>query len=383
MPLASLPAVFMRGGTSKAIMFNRADLPRDEKSWPPIFLSAMGSPDPYQRQLDGMGGGISSLSKVCVISPSKREDADVDYLFGQVSVTGSSVDYGGNCGNMSSAVGPYAIEEGLLPAPADGETAVRIFNINTGKIIVSRFKVESGRSVTEGTYSLEGVPGAAAPIRLEFLDPGGSKTRGLLPTGNQTDELCTSDGITVEASLVDAGNPCVFIAASSLGLEGLELPEKMESDTALMRRLEELRVAASVAMGLAFEAEAASALESVPKIAVVDAAKDGVTLGGSPQAGKDHDIGIRMLSMARPHRAVPVTGALCLAVALRLPESVPGRLAASDAGQDGALRIGHPSGITSVDAKVEMERDGLQARYAALYRTARRLFEGRVFYHAE
>lgn len=382
MPLASLPAVFMRGGTSKAVMFKREDLPTDESVWPEIFASVMGSPDPYGRQLDGMGGGISSLSKVCVIGPSSRPDADVDYLFAQVSVDKPAIDLAGNCGNMSSAVGPFALEEGLVPRAADGETAVRIFNNNTGKIIVARFLVADGLAVTEGDCALEGVSGTAAPIRLEFLDPGGSKTGRLLPTGRQTDSLTTADGTRVEASLVDAGNPCVFIAAEALGLPGLALPEAMESDRALMKRLEDLRVEASVAMGVAPDGETARGLGSVPKIALVGPARDAETLGGRPLAATDHDIAIRMLSMERPHRAVPVTGALCLAVALRLPDSVPGRLAPGAAVRDGALRIAHPSGITAVDAAVEQDADGPRALHAALYRTARRLFDGKVYYHA-
>jgi 2-methylaconitate cis-trans-isomerase PrpF len=182
----SLRAVFMRGGTSKALMFHQSDLPTDRADWAPIFLAAMGSPDPNGRQLDGMGGGISSLSKVCVIGPPSRPDADVDYTFAQIAVSSALVDYAANCGNMSSAVGPFALDEGLVPAPAGAEAVVRIHNTNTGKIIVSRFPAESGKAATDGALALDGVSGTGAPIRLDFHDPGGART-GLLPTGRAVD----------------------------------------------------------------------------------------------------------------------------------------------------------------------------------------------------
>ena len=370
MPLTSLPAVFMRGGTSKAVVFRRQDLPADEGLWPAIFLSAMGSPDPYGRQLDGMGGGLYSLSKVCVVGPSQRRDADVDYLFAQVSVDRPVVDLAGNCGNMSSAVGPFAVDEGIVAAPRDGETTVRIFNSNTRKLILARFAVAGGRSVTEGDCRLEGVAGTGAPIRLEFLDPGGSKCGSLLPSGRTRDRLRLRDGRAVDASLVDAGNPCAFVAAASLGLTGRELPAALEARPDAMAALEELRIAASQAMGLAATPEEAASLESIPKIALVAAPED-----------QGADISVRMLPMGRPHRAVPVTGALCLAVALRLAGSVPDEVAGVGS-QQRPLRIAHPSGVTAVDARVETDGGRAVARAAAVYRTARRLFDGRVYYHA-
>jgi len=183
MPLQSIRAVFMRGGTSKAIMFRSGDLPAERARWAPIFLAAMGSPDPNGRQLDGMGGGVSSLSKVCVVGPPSREDADVDYTFAQIGIGQAVVDYAGNCGNMSSAIGPFAVDEGLVAKPSGDEATVRIHNTNTGKIIVARFPVEDGRSVATGDLAIDGVAGTAAPIRLDFTDPGGAKTGSLLPTG--------------------------------------------------------------------------------------------------------------------------------------------------------------------------------------------------------
>src|SRR5437870_1172829 len=202
----------MRGGTSKAIMFLQRDLPRDRSQWDRIFASAMGSPDPNGRQLDGMGGGLSSLSKVCVIGPPTHPDADVDYTFAQVEIRNGSVDYSGNCGNMSSAVGPFAVDEGLVKS--DGtEAVVRIHNTNTHKIIVSRFALENGRAAVDGDFVLPGVGGTGAPVRLDFLDPGGAGTGTLLPTGKVVDELTVVSLGRIAVSMVDAANPCVFVAA--------------------------------------------------------------------------------------------------------------------------------------------------------------------------
>src|ERR1700710_125788 len=208
MPLLTLPAVFMRGGTSRAIMFHQKDLP-DRATWDPIFLGAMGSPDPNGRQLNGMGGGISSLSKICVLAPSDRADADVDYTFAQIQIREAAVDYRGNCGNMSSAVGPFAVDEGLVRP--NGDTAVvRIFNTNTSKIIRSTFPLEHGKAAVDGTMEIPGVAGTGAPVRLDFLTPGGAVTGKLLPTGHVVDRLQMPGLGAIEVSMVDAANPCVF-----------------------------------------------------------------------------------------------------------------------------------------------------------------------------
>lgn len=248
--LESLPATFMRGGTSKAIVFRAEDLPSDRCDWDRIFLAVMGSPDKYQRQLDGMGGGVSSLSKVCVVAQSERFDADVDYTFAQVSVDQPVVDYSGNCGNMSAAIGPFAVEEGLLNAPLNGDAQVRIYNTNTRKLIISHFRVTDGRAVVAGDMRLDGVAGTGAPIRLDFVEPGGSKTGRLLPTGRPIDRLEVAGVGAIEASLVDAANPCVFVLASDFGCDGSELPTSIEADERLMRRMELVRRLASVEMGI-------------------------------------------------------------------------------------------------------------------------------------
>jgi 2-methylaconitate cis-trans-isomerase PrpF len=365
----------MRGGTSKALMFRAADLPADRAQWDAIFLAAMGVPDPYGRQLDGMGGGLSSLNKVCVVGPPSRPDADVDYTFVQLGVDAPLVDYGGNCGNMSSAIGPFAIEEGLVPAPKDGEAAVRIHNTNTGKIIVARFPVQGGALAAEGDFALDGVAGTAAPVRLEFLEPGGAKTGRLLPTGAATDTLEVAGLGAVEASCIDAANPCVFIAPESVGKTGTELPQELEKDAAFLAAMEAIRKAASVRMGLTADLDAAAKLASIPKVAMVCGPQDAPLLSGRTLAAAEADIAIRMISVGQPHRAVPITGAICLAVAARVPGSIPHRLCAAS---EGPIRIGHASGTTVVDAEVT---EG-EAKLGAVYRSARRLFEGNVIYRA-
>lgn len=376
-----LRAVFMRGGTSKAIMFRQQDLPADREAWAPIFLAAIGAPDPNGRQLDGMGGGISSLSKVCVIGPPSRPDADVDYTFAQIGVTEATVDYAGNCGNMSSAVGPFAIDEGLVPRPAGGEAVVRIHNTNTRKIIVARFAMDGRYAAVDGDLAIDGVAGTGAPIRLDFTDPGGAKTGQLLPTGNAADRLDIPGLGAIEASLVDAANPCVFVPAGGVGASGTELPQALDRDTALIERLEGIRRAASVAMGIAPSLDAAGKVASIPKVAMVAPATETVTLSGRKLTPDDADILVRMISVGQPHRAVPLTGALCLAVACRIPGSVPNRMLPGGNGR-GDIRIGHPSGVILVDAQVRETNHGIEVPRAAVYRTARRLFQGEVLYRA-
>lgn len=379
-----IPAVFMRGGTSKAIMLHARDLPPDRQDWVAIFLSAMGTPDLNMRQLDGMGGGVSSVSKVCIIGPSSRPDADVDYTFAQIGVDKPIVDYSGNCGNMSGAVGPFAVDEGLVPRPADGNAVVRIHNTNTSKIIVSRFTMDGDEAAVDGEMALDGVSGTGAPVRLEFMDPGGSRTGKLLPTGHAIDRLEVPGIGRIEASLVDAANPCVFVDARSLDRAGTDLPVAMERDTELLARLEAIRLAASVAMGLAPDHDAASRIPSVPKVAIVSQPQPSSTLSGRQLAAGDMDIAVRMISVGQPHRAVPVTGATCLAVAVRIPGSIPARLA-GPIPESRPIRIAQPSGVTVVDAKIVADagaNGGVRAEYGAVYRTARRLFEGRVLYRA-
>ena len=370
------PAVFMRGGTSKAIMFHARDLPAARAEWDAIFLSAMGSPDPHGRQLDGMGGGISSLSKVCVIAPSQREDADIDYTFAQVQVKEARVDYGANCGNMSSAVGPFAVEEGLVPA-ADGDATVRIFNTNTRKIIHSTFGVRGGRAVVEGALAIPGVAGTGAPIRLDFVEPGGATTGRLLPSGNASDVLDIPGLGRIEVSMVDAANACAFVAAEALGLKGTEMPEELERNAAALEKLAAIRLHASVAMGIARTLDEARARTAVPFIGFVSPAQDAPTLSGERLPASAADVTLRMISNGQPHRALPLTASLCAAVAARIEGTTIWKAARRDAGD--TLRLAMPSGVLTVGAEVRHGNAGWQATRGSFYRTARRLFDGYVY----
>jgi hypothetical protein len=376
MPLLSYPAVFMRGGTSRAVMFHARDLPERE-AWDPLFLAAMGSPDPNGRQLNGMGGGISSLSKVCVLAPSEREDADIDYTFAQIQIREPRVDYRSNCGNMSSAVGPFAVDEGLVRP--NGDTAVvRIFNTNTRKIIRSTFALEDGRAATDGDLAIPGVAGTGAPVRLDFLAPGGATTGRLLPTGSPIDRLDVPGVGAVEVSLVDAANACVFVRAHDLGLTGRELPEELDRDAALLERMQVIRRLASVAMGIAKDDAEARAIAGVPIIGFVAPPMDATTLSGEPIGASQVDLTARFLSNGQPHRALPLTASLCTAVAANIAGTLVAEALAPGAGAQ--VRIGMPSGILTVGA--EVSRDGAgqwTAHSGAFYRTARRLFDGRIY----
>lgn len=376
MALQSLPALFMRGGTSNGLVFDIRDLPPDRARWDEIFLAAMGSPDPNGRQLDGMGGGISSLSKVCVVGPSTREDADIDYTFAQVSIGSASVDYAGNCGNMLSAMGPAALLLGYATAK-EPEATIRVHNTNTSRVIRATFPIEDGQLRSAGDLPIDGVAGSAAAIRLEFQHPGGTKTGRLLPTGNATDALDLPDGTSIVASLVDAANPCVFVSATDLGKTGTESPDELLSDSACLERMEMIRQAGSVRMGMAADLAEAGRLASIPKVAMVAPPAPSKLLNGSTLAPADIHILVRMISMEQPHRAVPITGAICLGLACRIPGSIPNQAARYD---DGPLSLAHPSGSVLVDAETAQDNGTVVAVSGTVYRTARLLFSGRVHF---
>jgi 2-methylaconitate cis-trans-isomerase PrpF len=371
-------AVFVRGGTSRALVFHHRDLPADRAAWDAIFLAALGSPDPAGRQLDGLGGGISSLSKVAVVGPPSRPDADVDYTFGQVEVTRAAVDYRGNCGNISSAIGPFAIDEALVPA-REPVTVVRVHNTNTRKLIHAHVPVEAAQAAVRGDFVLDGVPGTGARIALDFLDPGGAVTGRLLPTDHPQDILEVPGLGTIAASLVDATNPMVFVRAKDLGLDGTERPEDLDGRPGLPARLEAIRGAAAVRMGLATSPEDAGRTSpAVPKVAVVAPPAAYRTNAGAPVEPHAVDLIARIVSMGKVHRAFALTGAMCLAVATRIPGTVAHE-AASFGEASGDVRIGHPSGVLVVAAAVARAADdALTARTVTVYRTARRLMEGSV-----
>ncbi len=373
-----IPATFMRGGTSKALVFHARDLPADRSAWADLFRSAIGGNDPNGRQLDGMGGGISSLSKVCVIAPSQRNDADIDYTFFQVSPTAEAVDDSSNCGNMSSAMAPFAVDEGIVRVEGD-QAVVRIYNTNTDKIIVSRFALDDGLAAVDGDFALPGVAGSGAAVRLDFLSPGGARTGKLLPTGNAVDRLTLADGSTVEASMVDAANPCVFVRATDLGMSGAESPLALDNDVALLARLEEVRRAASVAMGITASLDEAARVPSAPKVAYVAPPAESRTLDGMTMAADEVDLLARMISIGAPHRAIPLTGALCTSVAAKIEGTIVQQV--TRAGD--AVRVGQPSGTTVVDATVSRHAVGSwHAEAASVFRTQRRLMDGYVYVSA-
>jgi 2-methylaconitate isomerase len=355
-------AVFMRGGTSRCLVFYDEDLPHAGPPRDRILLTALGSPDPYGRQLDGLGGGISSLSKACIIGPATHPEADVDYTFAQVEVRVPAVDYRGNCGNCSSAVGPFAIDEGLVKATGD-EMIVRIHNTNTRKIIVAHVPVKDGEAAVEGDFELAGVRGRGARIALDFLDPGGAGTGRLLPSGAAREVIGG-----VEASMVDATNAMVFVRAQDLGLSGIERPEAIDANRTVSAKLEAIRVEAGERMGI-------PGSTAVPKVAVVapPTAFDG--LDGQVYEADAADVVARVISMGNCHRAFALTAAMCLAVAARIDGTVVNECAGSATGD---LRLGHPSGVLPVAAAVRTRDGAPWAELVTVYRTARRLMEGFV-----
>lgn len=369
----SLPAIFARGGTSNGLVIHAHHLPL-KPEWHTVLPAVMGSPDPYGRQLDGMGSGTSSTSKICVLSPSSRRDADVDFTFVQVGIKDGSLDFAGNCGNMLSVVGPVSFDEGLVKAPkiesepgGGVQTAlVRIFNTNTSKVVHSRFRVAGNppKYCPEGHYEMDGVPGRHSNVVLSFIRPGGAKTGRSLPTGNPVETLTLPDGGTIDVSLVDVSNPGVFVRVSDLGIQNPEslTPASVEADAALKERLEEIRRTGAARMGLDPNTE------SVPKIVLVFPSSHARQSPGV-------DIKCLAMSMGQAHRAVPLTLALCLGAAARLSGTIPNQLSLGpDAGD--AIVIGHPSGRLQVGTTVQ---DG-EIISAELHRTARILMRGEVFY---
>jgi 2-methylaconitate cis-trans-isomerase PrpF len=374
----AIPAVFMRGGTSKGLMIHARDLPEDREEWAPLICGATGSPDEFGRQLDGMGGGISSLSKACVIGPPTREDADIDYTFVQVMIKEARLDFRANCGNMSSAVGPFAYDEGLVNAD-DDTSVVRIHNTNTSKVIRSTFSVDGARTRYDGDFNIPGVGASGSPVRLDFLEPGGASTGHLLPTGVTVEWIDAPGHGPVEVSLVDAANAAVFVRAADVGLTGVESPAELEEDDRALALLETLRREASVRMGIAPDVPSAAKITSVPFVCLISAPTSSRTLSGEVLAPSAADLVARVISSGQPHRALPLTIALCTAVAARLTGSVVASSLATAA--PGLLRIAMPSGVLEVDADVTRVDAQWVANSGTFYRTARRLFEGRVWSH--
>ncbi len=376
MPERKTPAVFYRGGTSKAVFFHPRDLPEDPDERDRMLLHVLGSPDPYGRQLNGLGGGISSLSKAMWVERSKRNDADIDYTFAQIAVKEPVVDYSANCGNMSSSVGQFAVEEGIYPVP-DGDVVIRMYNTNTDICVHSHFKVEEGRAVVQGDLEIPGVFGTGAPVRLEFQDPARVTGRGLLPTG-QAQEIIDVPGFgEVPVSIVDASALGVFVPAEVFGLKASESPEEIEAKTDVMAALEVIRREAAVRAGLSETAEAAPL--SAPRVAIVAAPSTFRSLDGREYKPQDFDLAVRMASLGTIHRAVMVTAAMCLAAAALIEGSVP-HSCSSAADDDGTVRLGNPSGITVMGANISKENGTWKAQSTSVMRTCRRLMDGFVYH---
>ena len=409
---APITAAYYRGGTSRAVFFQPHHLPQDRAKWPSIFRQAMGSGDPFGRQLDGMGAGISSLSKICLVEPyGKRKvvpkqaiadrvqyqqsldgarqllqnvvargDAvdgiDVDYTFIGLGIENDEVDVAGNCGNMSSAIGPYAYNAGLLPpriyAQGNGQVAVRIRNTNTGKIISATFDVAGGQAAVVGDYTIDGVTGPGSKIKLDFEQPYGSKTGKVLPTGNRIDRI-----LDYKVTCVDGPNPCVFIRASDVGVDSTILPNDFNKLPDKLALLERIRKAAAVAMGIAPTEDAVP--RTIPKIGLVSMSSEHPVLSGQTLQTSQTDLVLRFLSDTQPHRAIPLTAALTTAVAARIPGTLVEQLLAPEPVMDGAITIGHASGRLQVDATMD-EKNKLTPINATVYRTAKRLFEGTIFW---
>ena len=334
-------ACFIRGGTSKGLFFNAADLPADDADRDAALCHVMGSPDPHGRQLNGMGGGISSLSKVMLVTASTREGFDVDYTFGQVEVGIDHIDYSGNCGNLSSGVIPFALEAGIISSP-DGQQEFQLFNTNTSKTVTVTLEVVNGRAATwdagtSGAVELPGVAGTSSPIQLSYPSPAGSRTAGLLPTGSPTNVL-DDDGSAITVSLVDSTLPVVIVRATDVGLSGTELPGEIDANRPAMALLERLRQAGAAAMGFQ------TCPEVVPKIAVIAPPQDSTTLDGADLAADSVDIMVRMISMGKAHLAVPGTGAMCLAAAAAVPGTFVSDSTGHHSTEQSTVRLGTPSG---------------------------------------
>ncbi len=376
-----IPAWFMRGGTSKGVFFLREELPWPCREPGPLrdrlLLRVIGSPDPYGQHIDGMGGGSSSTSKCVILAPPSREGFDVDYLFGQVAIDRPLIDWSGNCGNLSAAVGPFAIARGLIPRerlPQEGPALVRIHQKNTGKTILAHVPMRAGEVVECGDFELDGVPFPASEIRLEFLDPaeGGD---ALFPTG-KPQEILEVPGIgALPATLIDAGIPTVFVPASALGFSGRELQREINADPEALARLEQVRIAGALRMGLIRDPAEAEARQHTPKIALIAEPRDYVAQNGRPVRAAEIALNVRAVSMGKLHHAMMGTVAVAIAAAAAIPGTL---LAELMGGARRELRFGHPSGTLQVGAEAERIGDRWRVARVSMSRSARVLMEGFV-----
>lgn len=381
MPQVKVPAAFYRGGTSRAVLFREADLiGYDDAAQRAIILAALGSPDPYGREIDGLGGGISSLSKVAIIGAAGPESgADVTFRFGQVDVEQPVVEFLGTCGNISAAVGPFAVDEGLVEA-VEPVTTVRVLSVNTGQLYICHVPVRDGRAEPEGDYVIDGVPGPFGRIALEFLEPGGSMGKGLLPTGQIRELVTLADGRSFDVSIVDAANPMVFVRAADLGSDATERPEAVDVNGPLHAALEEIRDHAAVRCGLAPDVSTAhTSAKAIPKVVMVAPPKGYQTTGGADLPTERIDLTARMLSMGKCHRTMAGTAAICTAVAAAIEGSVVHEVTRAGAGAAGEVRIGHGAGVLDIGVKAEKRPEGWHVVSVSTFRTARRIMDGHVY----
>lgn len=368
-----IPCTIMRGGTSRGVYILENYLPKEEKERDEILLKVMGSPD--IRQVNGLGGAASVTSKVAIVSVSQRPDADVDYTFAQVAVDKPVVSYKGNCGNISSGVGPYAIEQGLVKI-TEPVTTVRIYNTNTDKIIAEEVEVENGAVKYDGDFSIAGVAGTGAPIKLKFINPAGSISGKLLPTGNAVDVLEVPGLGSLEVSIVDAANPLVFVRAKDLGLTGKECPADLDADEEKLALLEAVRGLAAVKMGLIEDyRDSAWKMPGIPKMTFVAEPDDYTTSGGERIKGEQIDLLSRMMSMQKTHPTYAMTGAMCTASAAVIPGSIVNQVI-RDGADTNFLRIGHAGGVLEAGVEFKDEDGVVTVESAFGFRTANLILEG-------
>ena len=381
-----IPAVYMRGGTSKGVFFHLEDLPQAAQVPGPerdqLLLRVIGSPDPYGKHTDGMGGATSSTSKVVILSPSSRPGHDVDYLFGQVAIDAPFVDWSGNCGNLSAAVGAFAISGGMVEAariPRNGTATVRVWQANIGKTIISHVPITEGAVQETGDFELDGVTFPAAEVQLEFLEPADdSEGEGgaMFPTGRLVDGLEVPGVGTFRATLINAGIPTIFLNAADLGYTGTELQGAINEDPGALARLERIRTAGALRMGLIQDAAEAVTRQHTPKVAFVAPPQGYTASSGKPIAAEDVDVLVRAMSMGKLHHAMMGTAAVAIATAA----AVPGTLVnlAAGGGERQSVRFGHPSGVLRVGAEARQVDGQWTVTRALMSRSARVLMEGWV-----
>jgi 2-methylaconitate cis-trans-isomerase PrpF len=371
-----LPCAIYRGGTSKPVFFMEEDLPKDPAKRDRVVLDAFGSPD--VRQIDGLGGADPLTSKVAYIGAPTVPGTDVNYTFGYVGIANPVIDYTGNCGNTSAAVGPFALLRNLIK-PTEGITRVRIYNTNTKKIILAEFEVKDGEFVSEGDFTIDGAPGSGSKILLDFIGSGGSVTGKLLPTGKVKEAVKFPTLGTLEVSMVDAANPFVFVRAADLGLRGNETMDEFGNNESTLKKCEEIRSVVAEIMGIAKTSEATQKSPGVPKIAVIA----GPASYDTPKGRVDRsevDIVARMTALQKLHKAYAVTGAVCLGAAAKIEGTLVNEIFKQVQPDDPpAVRIGHPTGRLQVEIEIEKQKGELELSKAALARTARLLMDGNVY----